>query len=93
MDGFHELPRQFWRVSTCKQSNRYNISLVGLGGRTLIKIQARTSQVEVRATGSKKMAEACSAKIAREKISTRYQGVALRIAVEADFRFLNQFFA
>ena len=32
------------------------------------------------------MAEACSAKIAREKLSTRYQGVALRIAVNADFR-------
>lgn len=32
-------------------------------------------------------------KKAREKISTGYQGTALRIAVNADFRFLNQFFA
>jgi len=39
------------------------------------------------------MAEACPAKIAREKIPARYQGMAFRIAVNADFRFLNQFFA
>ena len=39
------------------------------------------------------MAEACPAKIAREKIPTRYQDMALRIVVNADFRFLSQFFA
>ena len=55
--------------------------------------RARTSQVEIRDAGSKKMTEACPAKIAREQIPTKYQGMALRITVNADFRFLNQFFA
>ena len=54
--------------------------------------RARTSQVEVRDTGSKKMAGARPAKIAREKIPTRCQGMALRVAVNADFRFLNHLF-
>ena len=39
------LQRQFRRVLTYKQRNRYNISLVGLGRPTL---RARTSQVEIR---------------------------------------------
>ena len=54
--------------------------------------QALTSQAEVPDTGSKKMADACPAKIARGKIPTRYQGMALRVAINADFRFLNCFF-
>ena len=82
------LQRKFRRVLTYKQRNRYNISLIGLDtGPTL---RARTSQVEIRDTSSKKTAEACPAKIAREKIPTSYQDVALRIAVNADFRFVTQ---
>ena len=54
--------------------------------------RARRSQAEIRDSGSKKMAEACPAKIARGKIPTRYQGLALRVAVSADFRFLIYFF-
>ena len=54
--------------------------------------RARTSQAKVRDTGSMKMAEACPAKIARGKIPTRNQGMALRVAVNADFRFLSYFF-
>ena len=37
VDRFQDPPRQFWRVLTCKQSSRYNISLTWLGGPTLIK--------------------------------------------------------
>ena len=92
VDGFQDLTRQFARVLTCKQSNRYDTSLVGLGGPTRYKkifemgiggvlrtrcdsitqdsFRARTSQVEIRDTGCKKMAEACPAKIAREKNSS-----------------------
>ena len=47
--------------------------------------RARTSKVEIADTGSKKMVKACEAKIARGKIPTRYQGMALRITVNADF--------
>ena len=41
------------------------------------------SQVEIRETGSQEMAEACPAIIARQKKLTRYQGMALRIAINA----------
>ena len=41
MDGLQDLSIQFGRVLTCKQSNRYNISLVGVGGPTLTKKSLR----------------------------------------------------
>ena len=34
VDKFQDLPRRFGRRLTCKQSNRYNILLVGLSGPT-----------------------------------------------------------
>ena len=49
--------------------------------------RAPTSQVKKRDTGSREMAEACPAKIKREKNPTRYLNVALRIALNADFQF------
>ena len=41
--------------------------------------RAQTSQVQIHDSGSKKMAEAYPAKLAREKIPTRYQCMVLRI--------------
>ena len=37
MDGFQDLPRQFWRVWSRKIFNGFEILLVVLGGSTLIK--------------------------------------------------------
>ena len=48
--------------------------------------RAPTSQVKKRDSGSREMAEACPAKIRREKIATRYQSMALRIALNSDFQ-------
>ena len=62
---------------------------MGIGGVLRSRCE---SNAKIRDTGSKKMAEACPAKIARGKIPTRYQGLALRVAVSADFRFLIYFF-
>ena len=42
----------------------------GCDSSTQNSFRARTSQVEIRDTGCKKMAEACPAKKGREKIST-----------------------
>ena len=54
--------------------------------------RARTTQVKKRNTGCQEMAEACPAEITRDKILARYQGMALRIVLNADSRLLNQFF-
>ena len=107
MDGFQDLPRQFWRVWSSKIFNGFEILLVVLGGSTLgwqelyaramaelprILFGCERGNVRYSRLGLIKWLKYSPREALRGNLPVRYQDLTLRFAVNVDFSFLNELF-
>ena len=107
VDGFQDLPRQFWRVWSSKIFNGFENLLVVLGGSTLgwqefyaramaelprILFGCERGNVRYSRLGLIKWLKYSPREALRGNLPVRYQDLTLRFAVNVDFSFLNELF-